>query len=76
MITQADLKASDVVHRDDERIEYGPASVGDKSLIVPVRTITSLEVVPNGDSGSAGRYSVRNTYLIAEYKDYQTPAGK
>ena len=76
MITQADLKASDVVHRDDERIEYGPANVGDKSLTVPVRTITSLEVVPNGDSGSAGRYSVRNTYLIAEYKEYQASAGK
>jgi hypothetical protein len=39
-------------------------------MILPVRTIVTTEVVPSGDS-QAGKYSVRNTYLSTEYKDYQ-----
>jgi len=32
----------------------------------------NTEVVPNGDSGSAGKYSVRRTLFTSEYKNYQT----
>ena len=71
MITEAELKPSDVVHQVDERIDYGPVNAGGKTLVVPVRTIISTEVVPNGDSGAAGRYSIRRTLFTAEYKDYQ-----
>ena len=71
MITFADLKSTDVVHQDDMRIDYGPVSVGDKMLVLPTKTVSATEVVPNGDSGSAGRYSVRKTYLTTEYKNYQ-----
>ncbi len=71
MITQAELKPSDVVHQVDERIDYGPVTVGGKTVVVPVRTIINTEVVPNGDSGSAGKYSVRRTLFTSEYKDYQ-----
>lgn len=71
MITEAELKPSDVVHQIDERIDYAPVTAGGKTLVVPVRTIINTEVVPNGDSGSAGRYSVRRTLFTAEYKDYQ-----
>lgn len=71
MIAVAELKPSDVVHQDDERIDYGPVTVGGKSVIVPVRTIINTEVVPNGDSGSAGNYSTRRTLFTSEYKDYQ-----
>lgn len=71
MITQDELKPSDVVHQFDERIDYGPVTAGGKTLVVPVRTIIDTEVVPNGDSGSAGKYSIRRTLFTAEYKDYQ-----
>jgi hypothetical protein len=71
MITIAELKPTDVVHQVDERIDYGPVTVGGKPLVLPVKTIINTEVVPNGDSGSAGRYSVRRTLFSSEYKDYQ-----
>lgn len=70
MITEAELKPSDVVHQVDERIDYGPVTVNGKTVVVPIRTVTNTEVVPNGDSGSAGRYSVRRTLFTSEYKDY------
>jgi hypothetical protein len=71
MITMADLKPSDVVHQVEERIDYGPVTVGGKMMVLPGRTIINTEVVPNGDSGSAGKYSVRRTLFTSEYKDYQ-----
>lgn len=74
MITQAELKPSDVVHQVDERIDYGPVTVGCKTVVVPIRSIVNTEVVPNGDSGSAGKFSIRRTLFTSEYKDYQ-PAG-
>ena len=70
MITQAELKPTDVVHQQDTRVDYGPVKVGDNSLVLPVRTVIATEVVPNGDSQAAGRYSTRNTFFIIEYKDY------
>ena len=71
MITNADLKQSEVVHQEDTRVDFGPVTVDGKSLVIPVKTVINTEVVPNGDSGSAGRYSVRRTLFSAEYKDYQ-----
>lgn len=71
MITQAELKPSEVVHQVDERVDYGPVNAGGKTLVVPVRTIVNTEVVPNGDSGAAGRYSIRRTLFTSEYKNYQ-----
>ena len=71
MITNADLKQSEVVHQEDTRVDVGPVTGDGKSLVIPVKTVINTEVVPNGDSGSAGRYSVRRTLFSAEYKDYQ-----
>lgn len=70
MITEAELKPSDVVHQVDTRIDYGLVKVGAKGLVAPVRTILNTQVVPNGDSG-ARIYSTRRTLFIAEYKDYK-----
>jgi len=67
----ADLKPSEVVHQVDERIDYGPVTVGGKVVVLPVRSITNTEVVPNGDSGAAGKYSTRRTLFTSEFKDYQ-----
>jgi hypothetical protein len=73
LITEVDFKPSDVVHQEDDRIDYGPVTVGGKALILPIKSIITTEVVPNGED-SAGKYSIRRTLFTAEYKDYQ-PAG-
>lgn len=71
MITEAELKPTDVVHQEDTRVDYGPVKVGDKTIVLPVRTIINTEVVPNGDSQAAGRFSTRCTLFTSEFKDYQ-----
>jgi len=68
--TQAEFKTSDVVHQEDQRIDYLPVTAGGKALVLPVKTVVNTEVVPNGDSG-AGKYSTRHTLFTAEYKDYK-----
>ena len=72
MVTFAEFKNTDVVRQEDERIDYAPVKVGDKYLVLPVRKLLNTEVVPTGDSGSAGKYTTRRTLLTSEYKDFQT----
>lgn len=69
MIVQPELKQSDVVHQQDVRVDYGPVSVGDKQLVLPIKTVVNTEVVPNGESGAAG-FSTRCTLFTSEYKNY------
>jgi hypothetical protein len=75
LVTIAEFKNSDVVHQEDQRFDFGLVKVGDKELILPVRKMINTEVVPTGDSGSAGKYTTRRTLLTSEYKDFQ-PAAK
>jgi hypothetical protein len=70
MITEAELKPTDVVHQVDTRIDFGPAAVNGKVLIVPLKTVINTEVVPNGESGEGG-YATRRTLFTAEYRNYQ-----
>jgi hypothetical protein len=70
MITQTEEKNTDMVHQDDERIDYAPVTVGGKALVLPVRAVTITEVVPNGEAG-AGGFSTRTTLFTTEFKDYQ-----
>ena len=63
------------MHQVDERIDYGPVTVGGKMMVLPIKTIINTEVVPNGDSGAAGRFSIRRTLFTSEYKDYQPASG-
>jgi hypothetical protein len=72
-ITQADFKPTDFVHSEAIRTDYAPMPIGGKTLVVPVRTFTLAEVVPNGDSFAA-KYAVRHSFITQDYKDYQ-PAG-
>jgi hypothetical protein len=74
MVTQMEPKTTDVVHQADIRTDYGPVTIGDKSLILPVRAFVVTEIVVNGEAG-AGGYAERNTMFTADYKNYQ-PAGK
>jgi hypothetical protein len=71
LVTQAEFKNTDVVHQEDQRIDYGPVPVGGKTLVLPIKTVISTEVVPNGDSQAAGKFSTRHTFFTAEYKNYQ-----
>jgi hypothetical protein len=70
LITQADFKNTDVVHQEDQRIDYGPVPVGSKTLVLPIKTVISTEVVPNGESGG-GKFMLRHTMFTTEYKDYK-----
>jgi hypothetical protein len=74
MITEAEQKSSDMVHQLDTRIDYGPVTVGGKSLVLPVKSVVITEVVPNGEAG-AGGFSTRCTLFTSEYKNYEL-AGK
>jgi len=71
MNTIAEFKSSELVHQEDQRTDYGPVKLGDQTLVLPVRRLINTEVVPTGDSGSAGKYTTRRTMLTAEYKDFQ-----
>jgi len=71
MVTIAEFKNSDVVHQEDQRIDYLPVTVGGKTLVLPANKMINTEVVPTGDSGSAGKYTTRRTMLTSEYKDFQ-----
>ena len=70
LITQADFKSTDVVHLEDQRIDYLPVAVGGKALVLPSKSIVNTEVVPNGDSGG-GKFILRHTFFTSEYKGYQ-----
>lgn len=70
LITEAELKPSDLVHQLDTRIDYGAVNIGRTPCIVPLKTMVNSIVVPNGDSGDGG-YRTRRTLFITEYKDYQ-----
>ena len=74
LISIAEFKNSDVVHQEDQRIDYLPVKVGDKDMVLPVRKMINTEVVPTGDSGSAGKYTTRRTMLTSEYKGFQSAA--
>jgi uncharacterized FAD-dependent dehydrogenase len=71
MITQLEFKQTEVVHQQDTRVDYVPVKVGDKELVLPMKTVINTEVVPNGDSQSAGKFSTRTTLFTIEYKNYQ-----
>ena len=75
LVTQAELKPTDFVHQEDMRIDYGQVVVEGKPIILPVRSITLNEVVPNGDNYAA-RYSVRHTLFLVSYLNYEQFAGR
>jgi hypothetical protein len=74
LVTQMEPKGSDVVHQADIRTDYGPTTIGDKTLVLPVRAFVVTEIVVNGEAG-AGGYAERCTLFASDYKSYQ-PAAK
>jgi hypothetical protein len=73
LITEAEFKSSELVRQEDQRIDYGPETVGDKTLVLPVRSYINTLALPDGDT-ETGRLNMRHTLFISEYKNYQ-PAG-
>jgi hypothetical protein len=70
LVTQADFRPSDLVQRENRRIDYGPVTVGGKTLILPVKSFIDTEVIPNGYTGF-GKHPIRDTLFTIDYKDYQ-----
>ena len=70
LVTMAEFKASDIVKQEDTRIDYSGVKVGDKMMVLPVRSIIDTEVVINGDD-PGGKHTTRHTLFTAEYKDYK-----
>jgi hypothetical protein len=70
LITEAELKGSDPVRTETQRIDYGPQTVSGKTVIVPVRNIidTMEQPYPNEPQG---RFIFRHTLFTEEYKNYQ-----
>jgi hypothetical protein len=75
MITEAELKPTEVVHQLDTRVDFGAVKTAQGIVVVPVRTVINSVVVPNGESG-AGGYSTRCTLFTSEYSEYRLGAGK
>ncbi|HWG22079.1 MAG TPA: hypothetical protein VG225_16235 [Terracidiphilus sp.] len=67
---QAELKGSDPVRVEKQRIDYGEVKVGDKAVIVPVQTLIDTLEQPYPDSPT-GRFVFRHTLFAEDYKDYQ-----
>jgi len=70
MITEGDFKVTDLVNKEDQRVDYSPVKVGDKEMVLPVRTIIDTVVTPSGDSGAV-KHSMRRTLFTVEYKDFK-----
>jgi hypothetical protein len=70
LVVLAEFKPSGVIHQEDRRIDYGAMKVGDKPLVLPVRTIIDTEVTPNGEDTAIG-FSNRRTLFTIDYKNYQ-----
>jgi len=71
LITEAEFKSSDLVRQEDQRIDYGPATIGGQALILPERSIIDTLTLPFGDSGQA-RFITRHTIFTTDYKNYQS----
>jgi hypothetical protein len=75
MITEAELKPSDMVHQLDTRVDFGPVKAGQTTMIAPIRSVINSVVVPNGEA-QAGGYKTRCTLFTSDYADYRLGASK
>lgn len=71
MITEPEFKPSEAVRRLDTRVDYAPFQVGEKTMVLPLKTVIDAEVAPNGNSQAGGRSSTRCTLFTITYKNYE-----
>jgi tetratricopeptide (TPR) repeat protein len=74
LITEADFKPTDFVHKEAVRTDYAPMTISGKTLIVPIRSFNIAETVPNGDANAA-HVTIRHQFVTQDYKDYQLDHG-
>jgi hypothetical protein len=71
LITEVEFKGSDPVKAENQRIDYGVETVGDKKVVVPgFVTIDTLEQ-PLPESPQ-GRFILRHTLFTENYSAYKT----
>jgi hypothetical protein len=70
IITRAEMKPTDLVLREDRRIDYGSVLVAGKVYQLPRDSITAMEAVPNGDNDNA-THTTRHTLFYASYQNYK-----
>jgi hypothetical protein len=70
VITRAEMKPTDLVFREERRIDYSPVAVAGKAYLLPRVSITAMEAVPNGDS-TAATCTIRHTIFLASYQNYK-----
>lgn len=73
MIVAAEQKPYEKVRREDTRVDYGPVTVGDKTMVLPVKRVVITEVSPTGQTGT-GPFTTRSTLFVSTYKGYQAAA--
>jgi hypothetical protein len=70
VITNAEVKPTDVVHQEVMRVDYDQVVVNGRAFVLPVDSFTITDVLPNGDSYSSS-YSVRHTLFTVRYQNYR-----
>jgi len=70
VITHAEMKPTDLVFREDRRIDYGSVVIAGKSYLLPHFSITAMDAIPNGDSNTASS-TIRHTLFFASYRNYK-----
>lgn len=74
VITRAEMKPTDLVFREDRRIDYGPVAVAGKAYLLPRVSITAMEAAPNGDNNTS-TFTIRHTFFLASYQNYKLAGG-
>ncbi|MFP5226952.1 MAG: hypothetical protein ACLGXA_04940 [Acidobacteriota bacterium] len=67
-IMRAEMKKSDFVQQEDTRIDYGPVTMGAKTMLLPQESFVLTRVIPAGDSGQ--RIAERRTLFDVRYSNY------
>jgi hypothetical protein len=70
LVTKADFRSFEIVKQEDQRIDYGPVTVGGKTLVLPVKSFIDTLVVPDGYLGF-GKHPTCRTMFTVDYKNYQ-----
>ncbi|MGA3205870.1 MAG: hypothetical protein ABSF12_25535, partial [Bryobacteraceae bacterium] len=68
--TEAEFKSSELVRQENQCINYGVVTVGDKPLVLPVRAFIDTLALPYGDD-EKGRTVLRHTLFTTDYKNYE-----
>ncbi len=73
LITEAEFKSFEVIQQENQRIDYGPVQVGEKTLVLPVKSVIDTLAVPTG-FGGFGKHPARRTLFTIDYKNYRPAA--